>query len=489
MRRTSLPSLLVLTLVLAACGPSSRGNNGRVDGGNDTIDASDPGTPDAHVNPFGDADIIGDGGLCGDNACANPVDDLCGDTELCNNGLDDDCDGDVEEGCACQAGSVQPCFRGQPGRRNVGACQDGTQRCEGDGEFAQWGDCTGGISPRGEACDSQDNNCNGCADDHPDCCDVTLNCPGPGDMPEAQPFAPYVINGTMFYAGPVQSWSWTVVGGPCDVLLAPSRSFTLAGQTSSNLTFTPTLSGDYTVRVVMTLPDGSTQECEFIVHVGGPGLRVEACWDTDGMVDIDLHVHRPDSTTPWLCSDTTCSNFNTDDCNFANCTSSAWSFFGTPADWGYPQSPLAECEDADSGWSLVGFCANPRLDIDNIFTVGKPENINIDRPENGKAYRVALHYYGGSLETHPLVNVYCGGKLLGTYGAAPDTITGFGSGDPESNANGPWWRVVDVTPTVDGMGVTTDCALTPLNPPGQTTGHWITCPRGATGPTCFDTSF
>ena len=106
------------------------------------------------------------------------------------------------------------------------------QTCEGSGEFVHWGPCEGGITPGSDACDTQDNDCNGCADDNPLCCEVILACPGPGDLPEAQPFMPYVIDGTMFYGGTASSWSWTVVGGPCDTLLG-TPSYDLSGASTS----------------------------------------------------------------------------------------------------------------------------------------------------------------------------------------------------------------------------------------------------------------
>jgi hypothetical protein len=460
--------LCLVALVAVACGPSSR--DVPDDDSTDEVPAIDaatvPGGPDARV--------VADAGACpNQGVCPNEVPDGCGTEEICNNGLDDNCNNAVDEGCGCTPGSVQACFLGPPGHRNIGSCSDGTQRCVQNDELGFWGDCTGGITPTNEACDSQDNDCNGCVDDSDNCCDVSLHCPGPGDMPEGQPFAAYPIDGTTFYNGTVTSWHWTVTGGPCDQLLAPSASFTLAGQTSPSLTFTPTLSGDYTVRVEMTLPGGDVIFCEFIVHVRGPGLRAELCWDTDGQADIDLHVHRPDDTGNWFTEPS--------DCYYADCKGQSYAdMFGflEHTEWGaqYENSPLADCVGGPDGadWQMFGACHNPRLDIDNIAEVGKAENINIDKPENGKSYRVAVHYYGGNVATHPLVNVYCGGVLVATYGAAPDVVPGFTVGGADTF--GPFWQVVDVTPTVDAMGVTTSCALAPLHPAGGTTGYKVICP-------------
>ena len=93
-----------------------------------------------------------------------PVGSGCGVAEICGNGLDDDCNGAVDDGCACQPGSVQSCFNGFPGRRNVGVCNDGSQTCIG-GEFGSWSSCVGGVTPSAEICDGNDNDCDGCIDD------------------------------------------------------------------------------------------------------------------------------------------------------------------------------------------------------------------------------------------------------------------------------------------------------------------------------------
>ncbi len=90
--------------------------------------------------------------------------------ERCN-GVDDDGDGMIDEGCACTPGMTQPCWPGAMATRGVGACRDGAQRCEGEGEFGAWGACTGAVTPSPDACgDRVDQDCNGAADDGADCC-------------------------------------------------------------------------------------------------------------------------------------------------------------------------------------------------------------------------------------------------------------------------------------------------------------------------------
>jgi hypothetical protein len=75
--------------------------------------------------------------------------------EACD-GADNDCDGDVDEGCPCNSGEVKPCGT------DVGICKKGTATCEN----GQWGECDGGVQPEAEACDDDvDNDCNGSIND------------------------------------------------------------------------------------------------------------------------------------------------------------------------------------------------------------------------------------------------------------------------------------------------------------------------------------
>ena len=81
--------------------------------------------------------------------------------------MDDDGDGQIDEGCFCGGGETQPCFRGMYPNRGVGACADGVQRCDavGSTEFGHWGACEMDTLPSDEACDGADNDCDGATDE------------------------------------------------------------------------------------------------------------------------------------------------------------------------------------------------------------------------------------------------------------------------------------------------------------------------------------
>ncbi len=70
-------------------------------------------------------------------------------TESCN-GLDDNCDGVVDEGCACRSGEEQDCGT------DVGACSLGKQSCIN----GAWSSCSGALVPKDEICNNDlDDDC------------------------------------------------------------------------------------------------------------------------------------------------------------------------------------------------------------------------------------------------------------------------------------------------------------------------------------------
>src|SRR5437867_11268083 len=122
MKRLLAWSIVAATGLLAACGVHRAATFG--DGGPDVVvDAGSEGPP-GDGNPYDTATESGCPIADAGSSCVDPIPDLCGSAEICDDGLDNDCNGAVDDGCSCTPGQVQPCFLGPPGRRNVGACTD-----------------------------------------------------------------------------------------------------------------------------------------------------------------------------------------------------------------------------------------------------------------------------------------------------------------------------------------------------------------------------
>ena len=112
-----------------------------------------------------DCDGLIDNGVL--NACGT-----CGTlpNETCGDGLDNNCNGLVDEGCDCTPLEVQSCFRGPESARGVGECHDGTQTCIYNELGNFWGPCVGDQLPVAEICgDHLDNDCDGVPDDGCEC--------------------------------------------------------------------------------------------------------------------------------------------------------------------------------------------------------------------------------------------------------------------------------------------------------------------------------
>ncbi len=354
--------------------------------------------------------------------------------EVCDDGLDNDQNGRVDEGCDCDFGSIQRCYSGPPSTRGVGGCTDGLQACE-DRANPQWGPCTNVFGPGTEICDAKDNDCDGCVDDLADCDASDLVCP---TELLARPLADFTLSGDAIVPGwrdlPYIRWNWTVEGPPNSATSGP------VNRTAANTSVFLDVSGDYFVTVEVELKPGEPSiTCGFVVRAQGSGLRVEMRWDTFGSVDMDFHLHRSGTTTNF-CTD--------DDCYYGNCRT-----YGAGLPWGYVSSPAEAC-----GGGAGDTCYNPRLDIDNIVGFD-PENINVDNPNNGDSFRVMSHMFGGTARTNPVVTIYCGGRLKAVFGEAPDLVGLTRAG---GSCGGETWRVADVRMLVDPETGVTDCVVEPL---------------------------
>jgi hypothetical protein len=93
------------------------------------------------------------GGMFACVAVAGSTDERC-------DGLDNDCDGLTDEDAA-GAALTRDCYDGPAGTDGVGACVGGVQTCDA----GLFGACVGQVVPADEICDLTDNDCDGAVDD------------------------------------------------------------------------------------------------------------------------------------------------------------------------------------------------------------------------------------------------------------------------------------------------------------------------------------
>jgi hypothetical protein len=212
---------------------------------------------------------------------------------------------------------------------------------------------------------------------------------------------------------PLQATYWTVTERAAASTAQPSPL------DQATTTFTADKAGDYALTFTAVATDGQQASCTTQVQaVGAAGLRVYASWV--GAPDMDLHLLHP-TATMWF--DTT-TNL---DCFYENCV-------GTSPEWGLP-----------------GSFDNPRLDRDDTDGLG-PENINLDAPQFGGAYRIGVHHYtSGDSPTDVIVRIYCRGTLAMML---ERTITGSSVDNTRD-----FWKVADVVFPGGGQ----PCQVTPLD--------------------------
>jgi len=169
----ALSSLFVTTgIVAAGCGDGDQTNTSTKGSGSSSRgSAGEGGTAGAGgTNTGGKAGAAGMGGEAGGSGgiggssgaggAGGAGGSSCTD-EVCD-GVDNDCDNEVDEGCLCKLGDTQSCYDGDPATIDVGACVAGTKTCDLTGTF---GACEGQVLPAAEICNGKDDDCNGNVDD------------------------------------------------------------------------------------------------------------------------------------------------------------------------------------------------------------------------------------------------------------------------------------------------------------------------------------
>ncbi|HVY48149.1 MAG TPA: hypothetical protein VHB21_19810, partial [Minicystis sp.] len=435
--------------------------------------------------------VIPDGGKdANDDVVHNPCGTQCGDMEICDDahlGLDDNCDGNVDEGCHCTPGQAHFCFKGDPSYRGAPGCFDGVEKCT---EQGIWGPCVGGVHAV-----------------PPDNC--YLNDTAGCHAIQTPPFVDVDLKtGTGNFSADAVTESWQV---QCPSGVSPCPA---PGPTPPS-DYKPLQSGEYTVTYTKTLSDGGMDSCTYPLFVGAPGLRIELSWEHPeppgqlGGVDLDLHVHEPGDTTHWSMG----GNYKAD-CAWANCKFGELAMPSSPHWWpdtNMPPDPVNWYKDPDPmkntcyydprgvGMQWQSFdhgCHNPRLDIDDIdcdtgvtdpndseFCV--PENINIDFPPKGQWTRIGVYYYsshGVTYDVHPEIKVYCNGALAADLGSTPDPNdpnsrqpAGFATPVTFHPAQGSatFWEVADVI-FPDSQCSNTQCVVQPLYGDSMNTTPYFT---------------
>ncbi len=381
------------------------------DGGSDGTGASDGGAPQGPST----GTMTGGGEDSTSTGFINPCGSECGDEELCDGvhrGLDDDCDGEVDEGCPCRAGESSDCFKGDPSYADEPGCFPGTMKCLTGGT---WSECNGGSHAWG-----------------PDPCTEPSES---GCHPiSAVPFQVVnLIDGTGVFSmnADAGSQTWEV---DCPAGVDPCPAI---GGAAPMDDFQALQSGEYTVTYSKTVA-GQPSSCTYPLYVGARGMRVELSWEFATSTDLDLHMMQPGVASVFN------SGGSATDCTWNNCTIDEYAF-GTGPEWFPASAPLGEpvawyldpdpnlnsCYFAPRGvgqdWADNGDgCHNPRLDLDNVSCsvgVSDPnsssfcaaENVNIDFPPVDAWTRLGVVHYSGNVN-RPTLRVFCDGALRAVLG-------------------------------------------------------------------------
>jgi hypothetical protein len=357
------------------------------------------------------------------------------DVDSCEDGLDNNCDGLINNSCSCDNGDEFDCYTGDVSRVGIGECKKGKMVCIA-GEY--WGECESQVLPTEEICDGLDNDCDDKIDKNPngevlskDCysgniietqypnsrckagkyecksgnydetncinevlpldievCGNSIddNCDGRVDEDCVAPIVTcsndvtraYIFESPVNLSAEATDSNGTVVSTSWSFFEKPQGTASILTPTTGNRTkFTPDTIGEYVVRFTAVDNDGESSYCDINVTAKTRDhLNVTLIWDKGQNTDMDLHLLKPD----------------VDSSKWGTINDCFWAI--TNPNWGDPNSSLDD----------------PRLDRDDTDGFG-PEVIQMDSPMDGR-YTVGVDYFDdqGQGSSTATIKIICNGE-------------------------------------------------------------------------------